>query len=72
MQSDVLATGYNESFTRECFRIKRVLNTIPYTYILEDLREDKAKKKKPEIILGSVYSHEIVPADEDLCKELAK
>ena len=69
---DVDVTGYSESWTREAFKVIKVLPTFPYTYILEDLKEDTSKNKKPEILLGSLYETELMLADPELSKELEK
>ena len=49
-----------------------MLPTFPYTYILEDLKEDKSKNKKSEILLGALYEPELTLADPDLSKELVE
>ena len=58
--------------TTEAFKIIKVLLTFPYTYILEDLKEDTSKNKKAEILLGAVYELELTLADPELSKELAE
>ena len=65
-------TGYSESWTREAFKIIEVLPTFPYTYILEDLKEDKSKNTKPEVLLGALYEPELTLADPELTAELAE
>ena len=66
---DLDVIGYSESWTREAFKIIKVLPTFPYTYILEDLKEDKSKNKKPEVLLGALYEPELTLADPKLTPE---
>ena len=69
---DVDPTGYSESWTREAFKVIKVLPTYPYTYILEDLKEDISKNKKPEVLLGALYEPELTLADPELSAQLAE
>jgi len=69
---DFVVAGYSESWTREAFKVIKVLPTYPYTYILEDLKEDISKNKKPEVLLGALYEPELTLADPELSAELAE
>ena len=62
--------GYTESWSRENFRVKKVLQTYPYTYILEDL--GGRKRKKPEVILGALYEPELKLGDISIHEQQAK
>lgn len=45
--------GYSENWTPEIFRVAKVQDTWPYSYLLEDTKDP------PEAILGSFYDSEL-------------
>ena len=55
----LICQGYNQTFSSEIFRIKKVLPTFPYTYKLADTSEQQ------EDIGGSYYSQQLAVANPD-------
>jgi hypothetical protein len=49
-------TGYAENYSREVFRIVKVQDTLPYTYLLEDL------SNPPEGVAGQFNEAELTLA----------
>ena len=48
---NIFAKGYNPNWSEEIFFIKKIKNTVPWTYVISDLNGEK--------ILGSFYEKEL-------------
>ena len=48
---DIFAKGYTPNWTKEVFIINKIKNTVPWTYSISDLSNEK--------ILGSFYENEL-------------
>ena len=48
---NIFAKGYTPNWSEEVFEIKRVKNTVPWTYVINDLNGDE--------IIGTFYEKEL-------------
>ena len=48
---DIFAKGYTPNWTKEVFIVNKIKNTVPWTYSISDLNNEK--------ILGSFYEKEL-------------
>ena len=48
---NVFAKGYNPNWSEEVFVIKKIKNTVPWTYVISDLNGEE--------IVGSFYEKEL-------------
>ena len=48
---NIFAKGYTPNWSKEVFEIKRVKNTVPWTYVINDLNGDE--------IIGTFYEKEL-------------
>ena len=47
MINDIFANGYTSSWSEEVFVVKKVKNTVPWTYVINDLNDHE--------IVGTFY-----------------
>ena len=52
----IFATGYSPNWSEEIFVVKKIKNTVPWTYEISDLNGDK--------IVGSFYEKELEKSDQ--------
>ena len=52
----IFAKGYNPSWSEEIFVIKRIKNTVPWTYVINDLNGEE--------IIGIFYEKELQKANQ--------
>ena len=53
---NIFAKGYNPNWSEEIFFIKKIKNTVPWTYVISDLNGEE--------ILGSFYEKELQKANQ--------
>ena len=53
---NIFAKGYNPNWSNEVFAIKKVKNTVPWTYVISDL--------KGKEIVGTFYENELEKANQ--------
>ena len=53
---NIFAKGYTPNWSKEVFEIKRVKNTVPWTYVINDLNGDE--------IIGTFYEKELQKANQ--------
>ena len=54
--TNIFAKGYTPNWSEEVFIIKRVKNTVPWTYVINDLNGEK--------VIGTFYEKELQKSSE--------
>ena len=54
---NILATGYTPNWSEEVFVIKKVKNTVPWTYVINDLNGEE--------IIGTFYEKELQKTSQE-------
>ena len=54
---NIFAKGYMPNWSEEVFVIKKVKNTIPWTYVIDDLNDEE--------IIGTFYERELQKASQE-------
>ena len=60
----IFRKGYEQSYTIETFRIKKVMDTVPRRYVIEDLLESEIK--------GTFYDAEMVKITKEVVFDVEK
>ena len=57
---NIFAKGYTPNWSEEVFVIKKVKNTVPWTYVINDLNDEE--------IIGTFYQKELQETNQQECR----